>query len=299
MRAHEKGLELAAHIPADVPDALIGDPGRLRQIIVNLVGNAIKFTSSGKVILDVEIEGISAAVARLHFSVRDTGIGIAADKLEAVFQPFVQADSTTTRRFGGTGLGLTISARLVEAMGGQIWVESAIGKGTTFHFSVPLNIRAAHAKHEIVDTARRPLTPLRILLAEDNPVNQRVAVGMLRKWGQNPVVACSGLEVLAALEHDSFDLILMDVQMPEMDGYETTKCIRDKERQKGGHVTIAAVTAHAMKGDRERCRAAGMDDYVCKPFTADDLYAVLERAAQNESERRYATEQSSPARGAG
>jgi two-component system, sensor histidine kinase and response regulator len=426
-RAHEKGLELLCDIRPQVPDELFGDSARIRQVIVNLVGNAIKFTEHGQVELVVELEVAPNAQdhdeCRLHFTVRDTGIGVAPKKQKLIFEAFSQADGSTTRRFGGTGLGLSISSRLVEAMGGKIWVESQPGQGSRFHFTVCLEVsrNASVAPAEdlslvgipvlVVDdnfTNRRILTEMfwmwqmkpaeaasgrealshlrrasergdpfalvvtdvhmpemdgfdlaqqikqtagladliimmltsgetrgdiqrsrelgvsshlmkpvrrtelraavakalqeqpgsenqgepaarvsplsnrqtsarsRILLAEDNVVNQRLAVRILEKDGHSVVVAGNGKEALAALDRETFDLILMDVQMPEMDGLETTKAIRKDEMDKHRHIPIVAMTAHAMIGDRDLCLAAGMDGYLSKPIRALDLLNSVE-----------------------
>jgi PAS domain S-box-containing protein len=429
VRAHKKGLELACHIPPEAPDALIGDAGRLRQVLVNLVGNAIKFTDKGEVVVDVKVESRTAEAIVLHFAVSDTGIGIAPDKQRLVFEAFTQADSSAARRFEGTGLGLAISSQLVALMGGRIWVESEVGKGSIFHFttrfglrldevtSVPaedhMNVhglpvlvvddnatnrrileemltnwgmkptvvesgRAALAEMErragagepfalvlldammpemdgyalagriqghpelaratvmmlssagqpagaarreelgiaayltkpikqsellnailnIMDRAagagRAPAIlpmpadlpecrrPLHILLAEDNTVNQRLAVRILEKRGHAVTVAGNGREVLAALERAPFDVVLMDVQMPELDGFEATGLLRAQEESTGEHMPIVAMTAHAMKGDRERCLEAGMDDYVSKPLQAKELIRVVEGVAAPE-----------------
>jgi two-component system sensor histidine kinase/response regulator len=440
LRAHQKGLELASHVHANVPDTLVGDPGRLRQIVVNLVGNAIKFTDQGEVVVEVqqhqgtgprtsasEMEDEEAIV--LHMSVRDTGIGIPAEKHCLIFEPFTQADGSTTRIHGGTGLGLAIASHLVQLMGGQLWVESVVGQGSIFHFTarfgmqsrplaVPLpaarvdvrdlpvlvvddnatNRRILHemltcwgmrpitaesgaAALDILECAkdigtpfslillddhmpemdgltvaqwikqdprfkgmtilmlssgdqrdiearcrqagvlvylRKPITraelwkamitalnrpeipekrtdlpcmghdpqysadgipmrPLRILLAEDNIVNQRLVVRLLQKRGHTMLVANTGREALVALEQHPVDLVLMDVQMPEMDGLEATAVIRAQEHQRGGHLPIIALTAHAMMGDQERCLAAGMDSYVSKPINAQALSEVISR----------------------
>jgi PAS domain S-box-containing protein len=430
VRAHQKGLELACHIAPDVPEALVGDPGRLRQVLVNLVGNAIKFTERGEVVVDVAAVGWAEGAAALRFAVRDTGAGIPADKLPSLFQPFVQADGSLTRKYEGTGLGLAISSRLVEAMGGRITVESEIGKGSTFAFTVSLELqpgpdepsvpaelaqvrglrvlvvddnatnrrileeilahwglkptgvdsgRAALAALErahqagqpfrlalldarmpemdgftlaeairqhpewnealilmassggpagaaarartagvaelltkpvkqadlcqgilraigpAADTgppvaAARPVAPpgrpLCILLAEDNPINQKLAVRLLEKQGHAVTVAGNGLEALAALyPPDSpadeggsqrFDVVLMDVQMPELDGLQATKAIRERERAAGGHMPVIAMTAYALKGDRERCLEGGMDGYISKPIHLKELLQALQ-----------------------
>ncbi len=465
-RADSKGLELAAHIAPNVPDALVGDGGRLRQIVVNLVGNAIKFTERGEVIVEVSLAGSEsqfgnligssvpdASVIRataengivpsragqvdnlpheveLHFAVRDTGIGIAADKLDRIFNEFEQADGTTTRRFGGTGLGLAISRRLVRLMHGQVWVESELGRGSRFHFSVRFGVQPR--RHDVDDsipillenlrvlvvddnaTNRRILeemlknwrmrptvvagaddalreltesvasgepyplvlldghmpdtdgfmlaemirnrpellsstlmmltsggqlgdvarcrslgisaylikpvtqsdlfdkivhvldrsnvmqpsamesaaatamprtnltqTPMRVLVVEDNIVNQRLAIRLLEKRGHSLALAGNGVEALEALEASPFDAVLMDLQMPRMGGLEATAEIRRREHGTPRHTTIIAMTAHAMKGDREACLAAGMDAYLSKPIQADELYRTLEAFAPN------------------
>jgi PAS domain S-box-containing protein len=422
VRAQQKGLELACRISPEVPEALVGDPGRLRQVLVNLVGNAIKFTDRGEVIVDVELEQRVNSLVRLQFRVTDTGIGIAPDKLEKIFEAFSQADSSTTRKYGGTGLGLAITSRLVALMGGRVWVESEPGAGSSFHFtagfevgngSVSRRVRIPPAVLQelpvlvvddnatnrrileevllrwgacptLVEDGTRALTLLgeaaargepfrlalldanmpemdgfelarsigadprlsgtpvvmltsggrvgdqvrcrelgvaayllkpvtqgdlldavaralhvtlerppvkaphparpgespgvRILLAEDNPVNQRLAVRLLEKQGHAVTIAANGREALAALERGPFDVVLMDVQMPEMDGFEATAAIREKERATGGHLPVVAMTAHALTGDRERCLAAGMDGYVSKPVRAEELARAIGKA---------------------
>ncbi len=433
LRAHSKGLELVCQIRPSVPEWLIGDASRLRQVAVNLVGNAIKFTESGEVLLTVDCMEVKGGRAVLRCAVVDTGVGIAADKQTSIFNAFEQADNSTTRRYGGTGLGLAISSRLVHAMGGEIWVDSRIGHGSTFHFTVELDVsekapqrtrfrtravaggirvlvvddnatnrmileemcrnwhmqsqsvssandalQRLHAAHEsrkpfdlvltdanmpdcdgfmlaaqikndkslgstlimmltsggrpgdiarcdelgiasyllkpvkqselfdaialslgitsaedmaeMADAADRPvlLQSLRILLAEDSLVNQRLAVGLLEKFGHQVDVVPDGLAAVAAVESKAYDLVLMDVQMPELDGLEATKTIRTREQEGDQHIPIVAMTAHAMKGDRERCLAAGMDDYVAKPIRAKDLFQaiknVLPEAASGEAD---------------
>ncbi len=426
-RAHEKGLELAWYVAPDVPDAVVGDPFRLRQILINLAGNAVKFTERGEVVLGAHAESIGGEGATLHFTVRDTGIGIPPDKLERVFAPFEQADGSMTRRYGGTGLGLTISARLVRMMGGRVWVESTPGLGSTFHFTArfgrthappaapaapaPVDLRglpvlvvddnatnrtilqellsrwdmrptavdgaeaalgalsgaeaagrpyrlvlldvqmpgmdgftlaerirerysrvtimmltsvdqggaaarcraldiASHLvkpidPSELLNSFYRALQPapaprgaspaagpavatpprqaLRVLLAEDNAINQLVAVEMLKRQGHEVEIAGNGHEALAALERGTFDVVLMDVQMPVMDGFEATAALRAREAPGGPHTPVIALTAHAMTGDRERCLAAGMDGYLSKPMQPAalerELAAVVPRAA--------------------
>jgi two-component system, sensor histidine kinase and response regulator len=428
-RAHKKELELYCDIAQDIPDILIGDPARLRQVIVNLTGNSIKFTESGEVGLTISIESKDENEAVIHFAIRDTGIGIPPRKQKKIFSAFMQSDGSTTREYGGTGLGLSISKQLVELMGGTIWVESDVGKGSTFHFTARLGIqgtpvvnplqtdvatlqglpvlivddnktnrkilgkiisnwdmkptvvesgeaalkamersvkdgeifklvisdalmpnmdgfalsRRIHenpefkaakiimltssgtlgegvrfkehgieayllkpvSQSELFDAIIKiiaPITPdgrmhgqtshhsiwnelkpLRILLAEDNKVNQMVAIRILQKLGHNVVTAIHGGKVLEALEKERFDLILMDVQMPEMDGYAATAAIRNKEQTSGEHMPIIAMTAHAMKGDREKCLEAGMDDYTSKPINVSELVEAMKRATSSEA----------------
>jgi PAS domain S-box-containing protein len=427
LRAHEKGLELVCEIAPDVPEAVRGDSNRLRQVVVNILGNAIKFTQTGEVALKVQKEAADGDDSTLRFTVSDTGIGIPDEKLRVIFDPFTQADTSTTRNFGGTGLGLTISARLIERMGGKISVESEVGRGTQFHFTVPLGVSdskpievgtiappeilrsvnvlivddnrtnrrilegmlkrwalktssveggeealaelsaglAAEKPYRLIlmdmhmpkmdgfalieqirqrpelsaatimmltsaghrgDGARcielgvaayllkpirqselreaialvlgareqtgaiplvtrysladshDPTTSLRILVAEDNSVNQLLITRLLEKRGHRVAMTSNGLQALAALEKETYDIVLMDVQMPEMDGFEATVAIRQKEKEKGdgARQLIVALTAHAMKGDQERCLAAGMDGYLSKPVRTQELDKLLE-----------------------
>ncbi len=438
--AQEKGLELACHVPPEVRDDVIGDPVRLRQVLTNLVGNALKFTERGEVVVSVGLQiadcrlqiekteeppasaNLQSAICNLQFSVKDTGIGIPADKRESIFRPFEQADGSTTRKYGGTGLGLSISAHLIGLMGGCIWVESAVGEGSTFHFTARFGLAPAparrpaatplpldglpvlvaddnatnrrilqellgnwHMRPTLVDGGEAALTALReaaaagepfplvlldghmpgmdgftvagivlrspelsgativvltsaglpgdvahcrelgiaasvmkpfkqselldailsalpgpvrgaaarapvalpsargaecrrhILLAEDNEVNQKLAVRLLEKQGHYVTVAGNGREALVALAAAPFDVVLMDVQMPEMDGFEATALIRQAEEGTGRHLPIVAMTAHAMKGDRERCLRAGMDGYVSKPILPGELFEAIDR----------------------
>jgi signal transduction histidine kinase/CheY-like chemotaxis protein len=428
-RAHQKGLELIYEVQPDVAEAVVGDPGRIRQIVVNLVGNSIKFTERGEILLSVIQEAESSEAVSFHFTVKDTGIGIPADKQQKIFAAFAQADGSMARKYGGTGLGLTICSRLVEMMNGRIWVESQPGQGSTFHFTLRLGIQNARSTRAeplrpeelrdlpvlIVDdnfTNRRVLhgmlsrwgmrptavdggraalqaleiakstgrsfplilldgqmpemdgftlaeyiqkdpglvgaaimmltsaghvgdaarcrelgvlaylvKPIRqgellnsirqvlqktpenkptalvtrhslreprnrgqILLAEDNAVNQALAVRLLEKRGYAVSVAGDGRAALAALEKNSFDLVLMDIQMPGMDGFEATAKIREKEKKTGEHIPIVAMTAHALKGDQERCLAAGMDGYVSKPIRTSELFRTIESLIERKSE---------------
>ena len=279
-RAAEKGLHLASSIAADVPAAVVGDPGRLRQVLLNLVGNAIKFTERGEVVVGAALMASAPGEVRVHFTVRDTGIGVPSDKQWQIFGPFVQADGSTTRKYGGTGLGLTISAELVELMHGRIWIESAEGHGSTFHFSAvfaPAD-RGAVAAPAPAPAPVASIRPLRILLAEDNLVNQKVVAGMLASGGHRVVAVDNGREAVEAVARQPFDVVLMDLQMPGMGGLEATAAIREAERGDGRRLPIVAMTAHAMTGDRERCLAAGMDGYVAKPIRIPDLVAALAQA---------------------
>jgi CheY-like chemotaxis protein len=250
---------------------------------VNLVSNAIKFTERGKVMVRVDVDAQSSTEVCLRFTVSDTGIGIPADKVGVIFEPFRQADGSTTRKYGGTGLGLAISGRLVRMLGGRVWVESEVDQGSQFHFTAHfalqrhLRLAAAEAPPEADDTidGQVPRECLRILLAEDNTVNQRLAVRYLEKQGHAVAVVANGREVLTALEEESFDLVLMDLQMPEMGGFEATAHIREREQGTGRHLPIIALTAHAMKGDRERCLEAGMDGYLPKPVQGPQLLRAI------------------------
>jgi signal transduction histidine kinase/ActR/RegA family two-component response regulator len=277
LQAHQKGLELICDIAPAVPVAVIGDSTRLQQVLTNLVGNAVKFTEAGHIRLSIMEEARAAAVSHLHFRISDTGIGIPADKHESIFEAFLQADGSTTRKFGGTGLGLAISSTLVQLMGGRLAVESAPGAGSTFGFT--LSLPTAPTPHTQADAAgpRAPSTGgRRILLVEDNVINQRVASGMLTKRGHHVTIAHDGVEALVRLEHDTFDLVLMDLQMPGMSGLDATIAIRQRERGTGAHVRIVAMTARAMASDREQCLAAGMDGYLSKPIDRALLIEAVE-----------------------
>ena len=290
MQAHNKGVAVRSQVDSEVPDRVLGDAGRLRQILVNLVGNAIKFTVHGEVVVEVECaesdgRGPSpgAEALLLHLAVRDTGIGIPVEKHQAILEPFTQADGSTTREFGGSGLGLAIAKQLVALMGGHLWLESVVGQGSTFHCTMRLGIdQAPPAPTSPLpggDRAPGPTTrrPLHILVAEDHPVNQRLVTRLLEKQGHAVVVVGDGHAAVEAVAQQAFDLILMDVQMPDMDGLEATAAIRAEEQARGTHIPIIALTAHALQGDQERCLAAGMDDYVAKPITATDLATAIAR----------------------
>ena len=280
--ADSKGLTLGCSVAPGVPVRVMGDPTRFRQILTNLVGNAIKFTERGGVEVEVDLESSSGNEAALLLAVRDTGIGIPPDKLETIFEAFNQGDATTTRRFGGTGLGLSISVRLAQMMGGRVWAESEPGKGSVFYVTVRFGASASTAE---TPPGSQPggegqqIPPLRILLAEDNPVNQKVAARTLEKQGHYVVVVGDGEKALAMLARQPFDLVLMDVHMPGLNGLEAARVIREREQPTGGHIPIIALTASAMKGDRERCLEAGMDDYLSKPIRPDALYEMVGRYA--------------------
>ncbi len=277
--AERKGIKLSCNIHPAVPNTILSDPTRLAQVVTNLLGNALKFTAEGEIELNVNLEDLTGDMARLHFSVRDTGIGIPADKKLYIFEAFSQADASTTRKFGGTGLGLTISSKLVKMLGGNLWVESEPGKGSCFHFTIAAEVivHKPEAAATVLLAAQNSVGTLQILLAEDNPVNQKVALRMLQKQGHSVTVAGNGKIALEIMRQQSFDLALMDVQMPEMDGLEATRAIRLAEKATGKHLPIIALTAHAMSGDREHCLMAGMDGYASKPIRIDELNQEIAR----------------------
>jgi PAS domain S-box-containing protein len=296
-QAQSKQVELAANLRNGVPRRLRGDPNRLRQVLINLLGNAVKFTERGQVALTVSRSGREASgEVELTFEVRDTGIGIEPASQASIFEAFNQADGSMSRRYGGTGLGLAICRRLVSLMGGTISVESTPGQGSRFSFGAlfldaaesaesPLPLQADLPKMQPATTqAAAPIpdgrppcagSAVRILLAEDNPINQRVAIGLLRNLGYTAEVAGDGRQVLETLKQNSFDLIFMDCQMPELDGYETTRHIRKTPSDSAPR--IVAMTAHALPGEREKCLAAGMDDYMTKPVRVEILRAMIEK----------------------
>jgi len=276
----QKGLGIKVEIAEDVPDMQHGDPHRIRQVLVNLINNAIKFTSAGGIAVSVSLFD-AVGSPRLHYCVADTGVGIPAEKIGLIFEAFRQADGSTTRRYGGTGLGLTISSRLVELMGGNIWAESEVGKGSRFHFIVPMTLAVpAPVAEPAVYTTREPeFGPLRVLIAEDNLINQKIAARLLEKAGHCVTVAADGREALAAWRAHPFDLVLMDIQMPNLNGFECTAAIRAVEETNGGHTPIVALTAHAVQGYEQRCLNAGMDGYVSKPMRLEELMEVIRRVA--------------------
>ena len=280
-RARQKDLVLRSEIAEDLPAMVMADPMRLRQILANLVNNAIKFTEQGEVVVHASTLRFEGHIARVRLAVRDTGIGIPAERLNAIFDAFTQADSSTTRQYGGTGLGLTICKRLTELMGGQIDVQSEVDKGSEFWVELPLPV--AQPASQSVESAQPhdgngdlPVG-IRVLLVEDNEVNRKVAVRMLERLGCAVDVAGDGTTAVQKVAVNDYDVVFMDVHMPRMDGYEATRIIRQQEDGSGQHQVIIAVTADALAGDRERCLQAGMDDYLAKPFKESDLRATLLR----------------------
>ena len=290
VQAGAKGLQIVSRISPKIPKFLRGDAHRLRQVLTNLIANAVKFTDRGEIAVEARLDSQSDHAASIRFTVTDTGIGIPADQIPALFSPFVQADASTTRKYGGSGLGLAISKQLVEMMGGSIGVSSWEGRGSTFRFNVTLDVVAndqrlsapAPATSEM-QNAERPAAHEadsrmqrghgeRILIAEDNPINRVVILAQLKKLGYTAGVAANGAEAVDAVEREHFDLVLMDCQMPLMDGFEATRRIRQSNHP---HIPIVALTASAMSPSRERCLSEGMDDYLSKPVELARLAAVL------------------------
>ena len=278
--ARSKKVDFVVNSPV-FNSKVLGDPGRIRQILNNLLSNAIKFSSNGQVVLNVSATDVSTDRTFVRFEVRDSGIGIAKEICEKLFQPFMQAEVSTTHQFGGTGLGLSIAKRLTDLMGGSISVESELGKGSTFWFTLPFDTAGLEEPSNIMDTVQ--IAPnltrqvQRILVVEDNPVNQKIALAMLERLGYRAHAVGNGKEAVEAVERARYDLVLMDCQMPEMDGYEASRTIRSAEQTGQPTVTIIAMTANALKGDRERCLEAGMDDYVTKPIRMAELKTVIEK----------------------
>jgi PAS domain S-box-containing protein len=284
VQAQESGVAMRFHVPADLPGRLVGDDARLRQILFNLVGNALKFTSQGQVRVEVYPlpHGTQEGRVRLGFAVEDTGIGIEPEEIDRIFEAFTQVDASATRKYQGTGLGLGIVRRLVRLMGGSLAMESEPGHGTGVHFTLDFALpgRTEAASAAAGAEGIREFPALRVLLAEDDKVNQFAVRHFLEKRGHHVVCVETGREVLAALEREAFHCVLMDVQMPDMDGVSATRAIRARERAEGlAHMPVVAVTAHAMAGDRESFLEAGMDDYLAKPVDLDALDDVLVRVA--------------------
>jgi PAS domain S-box-containing protein len=298
LEARTKGLGFVSNVPSDLPRVVVGDPGRLRQVLRNLLGNALKFTDQGEIGVHVELLNEATNVVQVRFTVHDTGIGMPADQQSRLFESFTQGDGSSTRRHGGTGLGLAISKQLVELLGGEIGVASEPGQGSRFWFTASFGKAAsAETTAPIPATAQvpaarsiakapmtappRPQKPvvmashLRVLLAEDNEINQRITLRLLEKLGVPADAVVNGREAVQALEKRKYDLVLMDCQMPDMDGFEATAIVRSREV--GTHTPICALTANAMEGDRERCLAAGMDDYISKPVGLEKLQKAVDR----------------------
>ena len=268
--ARHKELPVQVEIDPRIPEKLCGDGRRLKQVLVNLLANAVKFTERGEIRLSVASELRVPETTRLRFIVADTGIGIAPEVQAQIFEPFRQSDASTTRRYGGTGLGLAIAKRLVELMGGEIGVESRVGVGSRFWFTLPFAIMGSTNTAEPKSPSPAPPAPTgRILVAEDNPVNQKVMRALIEKLGYKVDIVSDGLQAVMAVQATSYDAVLMDCNMPGMDGFEATRAIRICES--GGHVPIIALTAHALDGDRDKCITAGMDDYLAKPIRLETL----------------------------
>jgi signal transduction histidine kinase/DNA-binding response OmpR family regulator len=298
VRAREKGLALIYNLPSHMPDLLIGDPLRFRQILMNLVDNAIKFTHIGKVVVKAEVREHSSEHVKLEFAVTDTGIGILPEDRERIFSPFTQADASTTRNYGGTGLGLTISRKFVELMNGQIWVESRPNQGSTFYFTVSLKMpqKAVAVEGEAGYSLRRSRRrqALQVLLAEDTPTNQKLAERLLSRRGHVVEIAGNGQQALEMVEQRDYDVVLMDVQMPVMDGIQATMAIRALPNPVKARLPIIAMTAHALKEDAERCLAAGMDAYVSKPIQAEEFIELVELLGESDSGAKIPPQEIAP-----
>jgi len=279
--AQEKRLTLSVDVTADVPDALVGDALRLRQILINLVGNAIKFTQSGDIRVRVDVASQVPGEVCLHFAVIDTGIGIPRDKVELIFEAFSQADGTSARRFGGTGLGLSISARLVELMGGDIWVESEVGRGSAFRFTANFGIQGVDAPARPPD-APASAEPVTVLVVEDEQVHRELVAHLLRQRGHQVITARNGKEALVELARHAVQIVLLDLQMPEMDGLQLAGAIRAWERGNGGHLPLVAMTASIMSKDLEQCHDAGIDETLIKPIARERLFRMVENLASED-----------------
>jgi CheY-like chemotaxis protein/HPt (histidine-containing phosphotransfer) domain-containing protein len=284
LRAEQKELELVCHVVPDVPNVAVGDPGRLRQVLVNLVGNAIKFTERGQILVQVEKRALTSDHMDLHYFVSDSGMGIPDDKQQAIFEPFKQADGSTTRRFGGTGLGLTISSTLVELMGGRIWLESAPHEGSTFHFTVKLGVTDARPEPPAVN-----LTDLRVLVVDDNSVNRRVLQDLLLRWKMRPTVVDSGAAALHALtqaseRNEPFALVLLDANMPEMDGFEVARRIGATPNL--GGATIMMLSSSGQYDESNKCREVGIATHLTKPVDQRELLSAIGRVLAREPGQR-------------
>ena len=284
VKTFRKELEFTTNISSDMPDILIGDPLRIRQILINLAGNAIKFTNKGSVSINVKLLKKEKNNLKIEFSVEDTGIGISKEKIAYLFESYSQAEKSTARRHGGTGLGLTISKKLVEMMDGTIEVESEIGKGSKFYFIIELKqgktlkaTEKSSIKNLETEKKKTSSKQLSILIVEDQLINRKIIFQLLKRKGHKITSAENGKIALEKAKSEKFDMIFMDIQMPEMDGLEATKLIRKFEKDNKTHTPIIAMTAHAMKGDKEVCLAAGMNHYITKPINPAELYSVIEK----------------------
>ncbi|MCB0804846.1 MAG: response regulator [Bacteroidales bacterium] len=289
VKAGSKALDLQVEIAEDVPDNLIGDPVKIRQVMFNLAGNAIKFTEKGTIYIRLEISKVDGDNLWICFTVKDTGIGIPENKIGQLFDSFTQVDSSTTRRFGGTGLGLAISKRFVELMGGKIKVKSKLKEGSEFSFTLPLQVDPECKNSETAEPEIKPPlvknaepadnSMISVLVVEDQPINMEIIVGMLSLNGYSIDTACNGVEAVAKVKESHYDVVLMDVQMPEMDGISATKSIRIWEKSIGNYTPIIAMTAHAMKGHKDQFLDAGMDDYIEKPIKSAIVYEIVNKYA--------------------
>ncbi len=288
LRAHKKGLELALEVQPDVPDALIGDSGRLRQVIVNLLGNAIKFTEHGEIVISVACQSRTDSEIVLHFTVSDTGIGIPKDTQAAIFEAFRQADGSMTRKYGGTGLGLSITQRLVELMGGKIWVESEVGAGSRFQFTVRLRLQT-NPERVIIPVQPGILRGMRVLVVDDNATNRQILMRTLSNWLMLPTAVESGAEAMRILEQErasehSFPLVLVDAQMPEMDGFSLAEYM--KQNQDLTSATVMMLSSAGQRGESQRCRELGIAAYLTKPVSSFDLYNSILQALGSGGRRR-------------
>lgn len=278
--ARQKGLSIRTRVGIDIPRTLIGDYFRLRQVLSNLIGNAIKFTTNGTIDVDIVCEEIGESTVKLKFTVSDTGIGIAHDKLNLLFKSFSQVDDSNTRQFGGTGLGLAISKKLTELMDGEIWVESKEGEGSKFCFTAIFNLtaeKAMGASDDISDLVLESVIKKKILVVEDDEVSRKIVSIVLRKKEIDVYLASNGKEAVEMFTKEAFDLIMMDMNMPYMDGFSATRLIRQKEEMSNSHTPIIAMTAYALSGDREKCLAVGVDDYLSKPLDIHELSLVIDK----------------------
>lgn len=278
IRALEKGLQFTCELSAGLPSIVVGDESRLRQVLINLIGNAIKFTTQGYILVKLGVDETKDNIATVHFSVEDTGIGIPPDKHQIIFEAFTQADSSTTRQFGGTGLGLSICSQLVSMMNGKIWLNSEADKGSTFHFTIPFKCdQILRNSDDVAKSAYQSTVSGRhILVVDDNVINQRLICSILEKHGHRVSVAARGDEALNLVSRNRFDAVLMDIQMPVMDGLEATVRIRAEEKDSNSHIPIIGMTAHATANVRTKCLEAGMDEYISKPFQIDQFLKILE-----------------------